>query len=185
MNVMLSVFNSQAANIKGLAESNSAMKFSSESNTIIVCYSPYSHQWRKLIRKIRYPLSQCYKQYVSSNIINVQSYEFISFSLNYQNSIIISQDLIKRFPSRERTQLWISQTMTFQWGYLSLIHFLVQQEQVISIHQPCNISPATRKEGKKTAVSTLAFQLGSLESRSVIFFLSFCNLLGSTKGCCQ
>ena len=36
MNVMLRVFNCQTANIKGLAESNSAMKFSSESNTIIL-----------------------------------------------------------------------------------------------------------------------------------------------------
>lgn len=36
MNVMLRVFNYQTANIKGLAESNSAMKFSSESNTIIL-----------------------------------------------------------------------------------------------------------------------------------------------------
>ena len=36
MNVMLRVFNYQISNIKELAESNSAMKFSSESNTIIL-----------------------------------------------------------------------------------------------------------------------------------------------------
>ena len=36
MNVMLRVFNYQTSNIKELAESNSAMKFSSESNTIIL-----------------------------------------------------------------------------------------------------------------------------------------------------